>query len=213
MTTKTLSIERREKTGTTSAHALRSEGKVPAVIYGHGTQPLHVAFDERAFADALHHGGRTAILTLSLGDSPNETVLVRDLQRDPISNRILHAELQRISEHESVHARLPIVTAGVARGVKDFAGVMDVLLHEIEVEGPADALPQHIEVDVTPLGIHEHARAGDIALPSGLKLLTPADTVIVAIEASKTARQLEEAAFEQSEPEVIGQKPETTTPE
>ena len=82
--------------------------------------------------------------------------------------------------------------------------------HELEIEGPADELPERLEIDVAGLGIHEHVVAADVKLPKGFKMLTPADTTVVVIEASRTASQVEEAATpaEQLQPEVIGQKPE-----
>ena len=206
-----LSVERRAKTGTTNAHALRRVGKVPAVVYGHGDEPLHVAFELRAFDELLHHGGRTNIISLTL-DGKRDTALVRDVQRNPVSRKIEHVDFQRVSANEAVHAMLPIITKGVAKGVRDYAGVMDLLIHEIDVEGPASEIPDHVEVDVTQLGIHEHVTASAIVLPKNFKLLTPGDTVVVSIEASKTARQVEEAATagigEQLEPELLGQTPE-----
>ncbi len=206
-----LSIERRERTGTTNAQKLRAAGKVPAVLYGHGSEPEHVAFDARAFDELLHHGGRTGIITLTIDGKKGETALVRDISRHQVSRKLLHVDLQRVSANEAVHAKLPVVTVGTARGVKDFGGVMDVLVRELDVEGPANQLPEHIEVDVTNLGIHEHATAADVALPKGFKMLTAADTIVVSIETSKTARHLEEAeapTLEQPQPEVIGAKPE-----
>lgn len=211
----TLAVEPREKSGTTSAHKLRAAGRLPGVVYGHGAAPEHVSFDARAFDDVLHHGGRTGLITLQVGKK-TETALVRELQRDPLSRKVIHADLQRVSAHESVHAKLPIVTVGVARGVRDSGGVMDVIAHEIEVEGPADKLPERLEIDVTELGIHENATAADVVLPAGFKLVTPSDTTVVVIEASKTAQAVEEAAtgatLETAEPEVIGGKPEAPAP-
>jgi large subunit ribosomal protein L25 len=207
----TLSIERRIKTGTTNAQALRRAGKVPAVVYGHGDAPLHVAFDVRAFDELLHHGGRTNIIALTL-DGKRDTALVRELQRNPVSRKIEHVDFQRVSADEEVHAKLPIVTVGTARGVRDLGGVMDILIHEIEVEGPAAQLPDHFDVDVSNLEIHQHITAGQVVLPKNFKLLTPADAIVVSIESSKTARQVEEAetgaAAEALEPEVVGQQPE-----
>ena len=207
-----LSIETREGTGTTSARRLRAAGKVPAVLYGHGTEPRHVALDARAFEEVLHHGGRTSLITLTSGKKA-ETVLLRDLQRHPVSRKIEHADLQLVSANESVHARLPVVTVGTAIGVKELGGVMDVISHELEIEGPANKLPDSLEIDVTSLGLHEHIVASQVALPDGFKMITPADTLVVAIEPSKTAQAVEEAAvapaLEQAEPEVIGAKPET----
>lgn len=209
----TLPIERRDKAGTTGSNALRRAGKIPAVLYGHGSEPLHLAFDAHAFDDLLHHGARTGLITLTIDGKKADTALVREIARNPVSRRIQHVDLQRVSAHEAVHAKLPLATVGTARGVKDFGGVMDVLVHEIDVEGPVDELPDRVEVDVTELGIHQHCTAADVKLPPGFKLLMPGDTIVVSVEASKTAQHLEEAATgatgEQATPEVIGAKPET----
>jgi large subunit ribosomal protein L25 len=87
---------------------------------------------------------------------------------------------------------------------------MDVVTHELEVSGPASRIPEHLEVDVTPLGIHQHVTAGEIPLPAGFRLVTPPETLVVAIEPSRTARELEEAASPAeaaAEPQVIGAEP------
>ena len=206
-----LAIEHREKLGTTGSNALRRSGKIPAILYGHGTAPDHIALDAHAFEELLHRSGRNAIIALTDGGRKKQTALVRELQTDPISRRILHADLQRVSADESIVARLPIVTVGVAEGVRSMGAVMDVIAHEIEIEGPANKIPENVEIDVTSLGVHDHVTAGTIALPAGFKLITPPDTVIVTIEPSRTARDLEEAATpaEQAEPQVIGAEPAT----
>lgn len=208
----TLPIERRETTGTTASQRLRREGKVPGVLYGHGTAPLHVAFEQRAFDEVVAKGGKTHVITLTLDGKKADTAMLRDVRRNPVTRFIEHVDLQRVSEHEAVHAKLPLTAVGVARGVKEFGGVLDILVHDIDVEGPVDELPDHLEVDVTELGIHQHVSAADIKLPKGFKLLTPADTIVVAVESSKTAQHLEEAAagatIEQIAPEVIGATPE-----
>ncbi|MBV9233782.1 MAG: 50S ribosomal protein L25 [Candidatus Eremiobacteraeota bacterium] len=206
-----LTIQPRSKTGTTGAQALRAEGKIPAVVYGHGAAPEHVAIDARAFSDLLHQGGRNTMITLADGRRKRETAIIRDVQIHPVSRRVIHADLQRISADEAIDARLTVVTVGVAEGVRNFGAVMDVITHELEVEGPADRIPDHLEVDVSALGIHEHVSAGDVNLPEGFKLLTPADTIVVTIEPSRTAQELEEAAApaeEAGEPQVIGAEPD-----
>ncbi|MGB8795914.1 MAG: 50S ribosomal protein L25 [Candidatus Aquilonibacter sp.] len=211
-----LPIEHRSKTGTTGAQALRREGKIPGVLYGHGTEPLHVAFDAKIFDDLLHHGARNGVLTLTLDGKKADTALVRDVARNPVSRKIVHVDLQRVSEHEAVRATIRLVMVGTPRGVRDFGGVMDVIVHEVEVEGPVDQLPDHFEVDVTDLGIHQHVVASDIKLPPGFKLLEAPDMLVVSVEASKTEKALEEAATgataEQATPEVIGGTPESATP-
>jgi large subunit ribosomal protein L25 len=201
-----LTIERREGSGSTKAHALRRIGKIPGVLYGHGSAE-NIATERRALDDLLHHGGRTGLVELKLDGKRFDTALVREVQIDPVSRNVIHIDLQRVSANETVHAMLPVVTTGVADGVRNFAGVMDVITYELDVEGPANKLPDHLEVDVTPLGIHEHITAGEVKLPTGFKLLTPPDTIIVTVEASKTARALEEAetaAAVEQQPELVG---------
>ncbi|MDQ2872690.1 MAG: 50S ribosomal protein L25 [Candidatus Eremiobacteraeota bacterium] len=206
-----LEVERRDRSGSSDSHGLRSRGKIPGVLYGHGSKPVNVAFDAREFGELLHHGGRTSLITLAL-DGKSDTALVREVQFHPVSRKVLHVDLQRTAATEHVHAKLPVVTTGVASGVKDSGGVMDVITHELEVEGPANKLPDAIEIDVSALAIHEHITAGNVALPAGFNMITAADQIVVAIEPSKTAQALEEAALEgapaQTEPEVVGGPPE-----
>jgi large subunit ribosomal protein L25 len=202
----TLAVEQRGKLGTTGSQALRAAGKMPAVLYGHGATPEHLALDAHAFDELLHRAGRNAIITLTDGSRKRETALVRQVQRHPVSRRVVHADLQRVSADETVEARLAIVTVGVAEGVRNAGAVMDVITHELEVAGPANRIPENLEVDVTALGMHEHVTAGEVPLPEGFKLVTPPETVVVAIEPSRTAQDVEEAATpsEAAEPEVIG---------
>ncbi len=201
-----LSIEHREKLGTTGAHALRAAGKIPAVVYGHGNVPDHIAMDAHAFKDLLHRAGRNAIITLTDGDKSRQTALVRDVQTHPVTRRIVHADLQRVSADEAITARLGIVTVGVAEGVRLMGAVMDVISHEIEIEGPASQIPEHLEVDVTALTIHDHVTAGDIPLPAGFKLVSPPDTLVVSFEPPRTHEE-EATTGEAAEPQVIGAEP------
>ena len=209
----TLPIEKRATVGTTSAAALRRVGRIPAVVYGHGTDPVHVSFEAKDFDDLMHHGGRTGMLTLTLDGRKSDTALVRDVARNPVTRKVVHVDLQRVTEHEAVRATIPLVAVGTPRGVREFGGVMDVIVHEIEVEGPVDELPDRLEVDVSDLGIHQHVSASDIKLPAGFKLLEDPDMTVVSVESSKTAQNLEEVAAgtttEQVAPEVIGATPES----
>jgi large subunit ribosomal protein L25 len=190
-TSDTLAAELRAKVGTTSSNALRREGKIPGVLFGHGADPTAIALNARTLAEILHAGGRNRLLTIEL-DGKRDTALVRDVQRDPISRRILHVDFQRVGATEEISATLPIVTLGVAKGVAEFGGVLEVVSHTIGVRGPANALPDQIEIDVSELGVHEHLSAGDLKLPAGLKLDVDPATVLVSVAPSTVARQLEE---------------------
>ena len=99
--------------------------------------PEHLAFNAREFEDLIHRAGRNAIITLTDGPRKRQTALVREVQTHPVSRRIVHADLQRVSADETIDARLAIVTVGVAEGVRNAGAVMDVITHELEIAGPA----------------------------------------------------------------------------
>src|SRR5271156_2307836 len=148
-----LAVETRTNIGTTAANSLRKGGRVPGVLFGHGAAPTPISLDAKAFYELLHAGGRNHLLDITIDGSTKDTALVREVQRHPISRRVLHADLQRVSATEEISASLPLVPVGVAEGVKNDGGVMDLVLHTVDVTGPANALPEHIEVDVTQLSI------------------------------------------------------------
>ncbi|MGH7727955.1 MAG: 50S ribosomal protein L25 [Vulcanimicrobiaceae bacterium] len=186
-----LDLRSRPATGTTSAIALRRVGKLPAILYGHGSPPLAVECDLRSFDAILHAGGRNRLIDIALDGRGAETAVIREVQRDPISRRTIHADLQRVSATEQIVASIPLVPVGTAEGVKNAGGVMDVLLRELDVRGPANAIPERLEVDVTRLGINEHLSAADIVLPAGLELAVSPETIVIAVEPSRTEREAE----------------------
>lgn len=206
-----LAIERRERAGTTNARKLRAAGKIPIVLYGHGDKPESLSADARTLEDLLVNGGQSGMITIEEKGRAKDTALVREIQRDPVTHRLLHVDLLRVSAHENIRTRVRVAPNGNPRGVREFGGVMDVLAHDVEIEGPVDSIPPQLEVDVNELGLHQHVTAAEIPLPKGFTLITPADTIVISIESSKTARQLEEAATpaEVVQPEVIGETPAT----
>jgi large subunit ribosomal protein L25 len=193
-TNHSLSVTTREKTGTTSAHAVRHAGKVPGVLFGHGSAPVPIELDARAFDDLLHAGGKNALLDVSLDGGKKDTAMIREVQRDPITRRVIHADFQRVGATEEISASLPLVTTGVADGVKNRGAVMDIVLHSVTILGPANALPEQIEHDVTSLDVGDHVTAGDLKLPPKIKLDMDAHTILISVEASKTEAEAAESA-------------------
>jgi large subunit ribosomal protein L25 len=193
-TTSELAVTKREKTGTTASHASRHAGKVPGILYGHGSEPLAIELDARHFDEILHKGGKNALLDITVDGGRRDTALVREVQRHPLTRRVIHADLQRVSATEEISASLPIVAVGVPDGVKNNGGVLDLVLHVIDVKGPANELPEHIEVDVTSLVVGAHLTAGDIKLPGKLKLDMDAHATVMSVEASKTEAEAADAA-------------------
>lgn len=185
-TNNVLALKSREKTGTTAAKAVRSLGGVPGTLFGHGAAPVSIELDAKAFDELLHKGGKNHLLEITIDGGTRDTALIRDVQRDPLTRRVVHADLQRVSATEEISAELPLVTIGVPVGVKDSGGVLDVIVRTIAVRGPANALPESIEADVSHLGIHEHLIASDLKLPAKITLDIEPGTILVSIEASRT---------------------------
>jgi large subunit ribosomal protein L25 len=181
----TLTIHPRAEIGTTGAKKARREGKVPGALYGHGASEA-ISVDARTLADLLTTGGQSHIVDATIAGK-HESVLLREVQRDPITHRPIAADFQRVSQTEEIYASVGIVTVGVPLGVKDQGGVMDVVTHALEIKGPAGRLPEQFEIDVSALNVNDHVTAADVPLPSGFTLITPPETIVVAVEGSRTA--------------------------
>jgi large subunit ribosomal protein L25 len=179
----TLTIQTRAKTGTTGAKAARREGNVPGVLYGHGS-PLSIAVASRDLADLLATGGQSHIVDATI-DGKHDSVLLRDVQRHPISHRPIAADFQRVSQTEEIYATVPVIAIGVAPGVKDDGGVLDMVTHALEIKGPAGKLPEELSVDVSTLQIGGHILASQVVLPAGFTLVTGGETTVVAIELTR----------------------------
>jgi len=180
-TSPTLKLQLRENPGTIGSRKTRHTGRIPGVIYGHGETPLAISIEGRELGELLHGGRRQNIIDVQL-DGKKDTAMVRDVQLDPVTRRVLSVDLQRISRSDVIYAEVPIVTVGTAVGVRDQGGLMDLVTHEIEVRGPADKIPEEIRVDVSELTIGDNISASELTLGEGIRLITPPDTTIVAIE-------------------------------
>ena len=180
-----LTIHSRTDIGTTGAKKARRDGKIPGALYGHGESQA-IAIDARTLAQLLSTGGQSHIVDATI-DGKHESVLLREVQRDPITFRPIAADFQRVSQTEEIYASVGIVTVGVPLGVKDQGGVMDIVTHALEIKGPAGRLPERLEIDVSALEVSHHVTAGQVALPAGFSLITPAETIVVGVEGSRTA--------------------------
>jgi len=180
-----LNVEVRAEKGTKKAlSTLRAGAKIPAVVYG-GTKPsIKIALSEKEFISARKQGGVNAIITLT-HEKGTETVMVKELQRHPVTDRLVHADFQRISLTNKIEAKVPIVLIGEAIGVKDFGGMLAVDLRELRIKALPSAIPQKIELDISGLNLHEALHIKDLKLASGLELLDAPDTVVVHVTLAK----------------------------
>ena len=212
-TSDALAIETRTEGGSTGARTLRRHGKVPGVLYGHGKPSVPITIDARSLEALLHGGRRHHLLSITVDGGSPDTALVRELQRDPLTRRVIHADLQRVGRSEAITTTVPVIAVGVPAGVREFGGVLDVVSHELEVTGPADKIPEHLEVDVSGLGIRDHVTAADIVLPAGFKMASAPDTIVASVEPPRTQEEGTPAAAPEAGevPTVAESQAEATT--
>ena len=190
----TLNVEvRAAKSTKKELSTMRNGSKIPAVVYGGQKPPIQIALSEKELVDARKKGGANAILHLKHAKG-EETVVVKELQRHPVTDRPVHADFQRISLTEKIEARVPIIITGVATGVKDFGGMLAYDLRELRIKALPTAIPHDIKVDVTPLNLHEAIHVKDLRLPAGVEVLDAADHVVVHVTIAKVEEVAEPAA-------------------
>ncbi|BDE07832.1 50S ribosomal protein L25 [Vulcanimicrobium alpinum] len=187
-----LNLEARTEVGTTGAQHARRAGKVPGVVYGHGSA-TPIAIDAKELADLILSGSKSHIVQASVAGK-TDSVLLRRIETDPISRKPLSVDFQRVTKGETIFATVNVVTEGTPIGVKDQGGVMDVITHCLELKGPADRIPDVLTVDVSALNVHEHITAAQVPLPKGFTLVTPPETNVVAVEITRAAVGAEEEA-------------------
>src|SRR5690242_8832943 len=161
----TLQAEKREGRGKNEARRLRASGKIPAIVYGtEKNKALEIAVDPRTLLRILHSqsGVNTLIGLEGAGLAAGGKVLVKEYQLDPIDHRLLHADFYAVAMDKTLEVTVPIVLKGEPKGVKQQGGIVDFVNREIEVEClPAD-IPEHIDVDITELMLHQGIRVRDL---------------------------------------------------
>ncbi len=198
----------RENRGKGVARSLRTSGRVPAVIYGHGRDPQSLSIDTRELEKLLSHiSAENTVIDLTV-DGKSARTLIREIQRHPFKRQILHVDFQELVAGEKVIVRVPILLIGVPAGVRMDGGVLDQTLRELEVEVDPANIPNHVEIDVTELMIGASIHVSDITLPEGVEVVGDEDASVCVISAPRAA--IEETAAEpadtSAEPEVIRQK-------
>jgi large subunit ribosomal protein L25 len=186
-----LSAEARSETGKGYNRKLRAAGRIPAVIYGKGRDSEPVTLDPKSLETLLHQSGAglNTLIDLSVGGR-TDTVLVKELQRHPVTGRYLHVDFFRLDLTQKVTVSVPIHFTGKAKGV-EFGGILDHPLREIEVECLPRAIPEFIEVDVSALEVGDSIHVSELRLPEGVEVMTDptlpvASVVLPAAEVEET---------------------------
>ena len=200
-----IQAEPRTEFGKGGARRTRRAGKIPAVLYGHGTPPRHLALPAREFAHAIKSGANT-LLTLQL-DGRSELALPKAIQRHPIRGEFEHVDLLLVRSGEKVTVEVPVTLTGEASR----EGLVDQQLVTLTVEAEATHIPDHFEVSIEGLQIGDHVNAGAVTLPEGTTLVSDPGQVVVAVLSAPTAEQIE-AELETAEAEAGIERMEPTEP-
>ncbi len=183
----TLQAEKRETRGKNEARRLRAQGRIPAVMYGvEKGKAVEISVDPKALLRILHsESGVNTLIGLNL-DGGDTRVLVKEYQLDPIDHKLLHADFYQVAMDKTLTVTVPIVLRGEAKGVKQQGGIVDFVNREIEIEClPAD-IPEHIDVDVSELLMHEGIRVRDLTTEGARWTpVSDADMMIVHVVALK----------------------------
>ena len=197
----TLNVEVRPAGGKRDAKRLRQAGSVPAILYGHGEKSVSLTVKAEQFASALRHGSRM----VELSGGVNESALIRELQWDVYGTHVVHIDFARVSKDERIEVTVTVELRGAAPGIKA-GGVVQHLVHEVEIECLAAAIPEKIQVNVNHLELLGTITNADLKLPEGAKLLS--DPEAICVQCVEPAEEVEESGLpgEGAEPEVIGAK-------
>jgi large subunit ribosomal protein L25 len=192
-----LLVEVREHAGKGVARKLRAAGRLPGVVYGRKVGSVAIELDPRALRRLLakSEAGMNTLINLSMSGSPldGQPVLLRELQRDPVSGSYVHADLFAVDLEQTVEVSVPIHLSGKARGV-EFGGILDQSLRELDLECKPTAIPKEILVDVSELDLGDTVHVRDIALPEGVELRSDAALSVISVVAPAAEEEAPEAA-------------------
>ncbi|MEU2350293.1 50S ribosomal protein L25/general stress protein Ctc [Modestobacter sp. NPDC049651] len=181
-----LEAERRTEFGKGSARRTRRAGRVPAVLYGHGQDVVHLSVPAREFAATLRNGGANALVTVVL-EGGEQLALIKAVQRDPLTRVHEHVDLVLVRRGEKVTVEVPVVVVGEPG--PDV--ISNIELNTVSIEADATALPESIEVDIAGRGAGDNITAGELTLPAGATLVTDADALVVGFLGAPSAAELE----------------------
>lgn len=185
----TLQAEKRDVKGTTASKRLRRSGVVPAVIYGSSQREYMIQLNSKNFFDiAKKQGSQNFIVNLEIegADEKTKLAIVQDIQRDPLSGSLIHIDFRAVSENETIHATVPIHLHGEPAGVKA-GGLIEQLIHRIEVFCRPGDLPESIDNNVEELHMGESLKVADLNMPDGVTTKMEGDVLVALITKSRVS--------------------------
>jgi large subunit ribosomal protein L25 len=195
----------REGLGQAATKRLRREGYLPVNVYGHKQANRHVAVEYKALDRFIREGHR--MLTLEVEDQ-SEHGVIKEIQYDALGTQMIHIDIARVDLEELITMSVPVVTIGVSKG-QTAGGTLDISLKQIDIEGPANAIPEKIEIPIAELEIDQAIRIRDLAAPAKCRFDHEPDEVVLAVHPKRVAEELAApAAPAPTEPEVISRRKE-----
>jgi large subunit ribosomal protein L25 len=205
----TLHVQARAEKGKQVAKHLRNQGFIPGVLYGPGEQPSLLSIVNKDFLHLLHTYGRNVVVDLAVGDKKKKVkAFIYEIQHDPISGDIIHIDLKHINLKEKITVTIPIHLSGTATGVKNEGGILEHLMHTVEISCLPTEIPDAITLDVTDLHTGGVIHVKDLPL-TGFEAAVDMESIVVHVVAPKLQPVEEKPEeVETAEPEVIGEKKE-----
>ncbi len=218
MSTKEITVEvgARTELGKNACRRLRKRGIIPGIVYGMGLDSFPVEVSPRRLNEILHlESGRNTIFKLILQGSEgsqSRAAMIRELVRDPLTSEMMHVDFVRVDLDKVVNVAVPVRPVGIAHGVKNEGGVLDFIHREVQVECLPGDIPEHFDIDVTPLGIGDHFSVKDIPAIDKVQILDDESMVLVAVAAPTVHEEEVPAEAEEAE-EAEGAEAPAETPE
>ena len=178
----TLKVATRAQTGRSASRRLRKVNRIPAILYGKHSAPEKLSIEVPEFTKLLKSvAGRSLLIELNREDKPEKALsFLQEIQRDPITDRYLHGDLNEVQPDETFEIRVPVRVSGESFGVKNQSGVLEIATHMLRVRCLPSDLPEAIEIDVTPLKVGETIKVGEIKPVAGVTFLDEKGQPVVA---------------------------------
>lgn len=216
-----LTVSPREGVGKSVARRLRRSGKTPGILYG-GPSPVNIAVDPREVFRIIHgHEGSTQLLRMTFaGSTDSRMVILRDLQLDPVSEDLIHVDLQEVNMDKPIQVTVALRHVGEAIGVRETQGILEMVLREVQVSCLPGNIPEDIKADVSNLAIGNVLTVGDLVVPEGVRVLTDKAHAVATVAppaaeevAAPVAAVVGEVAAAPAEPEVLTERKPKEEPE
>jgi len=204
-----LTIKRREGTGKQLAKRLRRQGVVPAILYG-GAKNEPVTVDPKSVLRMIAgHAGTTQLLTLKMdGEGGSRLAIIRAMQFDPVSENLVHVDLQEVSADKPITVRVAVHPVGEAVGVRDTRGILNLVLHEVSVSCLPTVIPERIDADVSELAIGDVLTIANLSVPEGVRVLNDPGQAVATVSPPMAEEEVAPvvAAAVTAEPEVLTER-------